>query len=272
MNIIQIYKKFPTEKNCIQHIENVRWKGKPKCPYCTSERVSSYKKAFRHHCNACNTSFSVTVGTIFHHTHLDLQKWFLAISLILNAKKGISSRQLARDIEVNKNTAWSMQMRIREAMLQYGDLLKGIVEMDETYIGGKPRKGDGKKRKRGRGTDKTPIVGMVAAGKVKAKKQDKKNLNFKGLRKLLFENADRENITLVTDDYRGYSPFSRLIDHVKVNHSAFEYARDGFHVNSIEGFWAILKRGIIGQYHQLSDKYLNKYINEFCFGIIHFRA
>ena len=96
----------------------------------------------RHHCNNCKTSFSVTVGTIFHHTHLPLQKWFLALSLILNAKKGISSRQLARDIEVTKDTAWLMQMRIRDAMIEQGELLSGIVEMDETYIGGKPRKGN----------------------------------------------------------------------------------------------------------------------------------
>src|SRR5271155_5779488 len=100
MNIIEIYKKFPTEKDCIAHLEIVRWKGKPICPYCKSDRVTPAPKESRHHCNACNTAFSVTVGTIFHHTHLDLQKWFLAISLILNAKKGISSRQLARDLQV----------------------------------------------------------------------------------------------------------------------------------------------------------------------------
>ena len=127
MNIIEIYKKFPTEKDCISHLEQVRWGGKPACPYCKSTRVTPLPLESRQHCNNCKTSFSVTVGTIFHHTHLDLQKWFLAISLILNAKKGISSRQLARDIKVTKDTAWSMQMRVRDAMIEQGELLSGII-------------------------------------------------------------------------------------------------------------------------------------------------
>src|SRR5258708_21257819 len=168
MNIVQIYKKFPAEEDCISHIETVRWRGIQVCPYCASTRVSANEH--RHHCNNCNTSFSVTVNTIFHHTHLPLQKWFLAISLILNAKKGLSARQLARDLEVNKNTAWFMGMRIRNAMFEQGELLKGIVEMDETYIGGKPRKGNGPARSgkknlpRGRGTDKPPVIGIVERG------------------------------------------------------------------------------------------------------------
>jgi transposase-like protein len=144
MNIIQVYKRFPTEDDCIDHLEKVRWQNKPTCPYCQSDNSSPLKNGKRrHHCNNCNTSYSVTVGTIFHHTHLDLQKWFLAISLILNAKKGISARQLARDLEVNKDTAWRISMKTREAMSQahQRELLTGLDEMDETYIGGKPRKG-----------------------------------------------------------------------------------------------------------------------------------
>ena len=140
MNIVAIYKRFPTEVDCISHIEHVRWHGVPVCPYCKSTRTTPMPSESRHHCNGCNTTFSVTVDTIFHHTHLDLQKWFLAISLVLNAKKGISARQLARDLEVNRNTAWFMGMRIRNAMFEQGELLKGIVEMDECYIGGKPAK------------------------------------------------------------------------------------------------------------------------------------
>jgi len=120
-------------------LEKVRWNSVPVCPYCKSTKTTTMKKEQRHHCNTCNTSFSVTVGTIFHKTKLDLQKWFLAISLVLNAKKGISSRQLSRDIEVNKDTGWYMIMRIRRAFAEYGELLEGIIEMDETYIGGKAR-------------------------------------------------------------------------------------------------------------------------------------
>lgn len=172
MNIIQIYKDFPNQDSCLDYLEKVRWRGTPTCPYCQSSNNSSLPAERRYHCNNCNTSFSVTVGTIFHKTHLYLQKWFLGISLIFNAQKGISARQFSRDLEVNKNTAWYMAMRIRRAMSERGqrELLCGLVEMDETYVGGKPRKGnagsegDGVLRKRGCGTKKAPVVGMIQRG------------------------------------------------------------------------------------------------------------
>src|ERR1700722_16322452 len=121
MNIISVFKTFPTQKSCIAHLEKVRWDKIPTCPYgCDSKKHAQTKRKneYRYHCNGCNASYCVTVGTIFQDTKLELQKWFLAISLIVNAKKGISSRQLARDIQVNLKTAWYMQMRIRKAMEQ----------------------------------------------------------------------------------------------------------------------------------------------------------
>jgi transposase-like protein len=129
MNIVSIYKIFPTEKDCLNHLEKVRWNNKPKCPYCQSTNQTPSPKEERYHCNNCNIAFSVTVGTIFHHTHLPLQKWFLALSLVLNAKKGISARQLGRDLEVNKDTAWRIAMKIRQAMTQQAqrEFLTGVV-------------------------------------------------------------------------------------------------------------------------------------------------
>ena len=163
---IKIYETFPTEKDCLSYLEKIRWNNKPSCPYCKSINSTPLSKENRHHCNNCNTSYKVTVGTIFHRTHLPLQKWFLAITIILNAKKGISSRQLSRDLQVNKDTAWRISMKIRDAMIQreQRELLTGIVEADETYIGGKPREGNGSNgnNKRGRGTKKTPVVGLVS--------------------------------------------------------------------------------------------------------------
>lgn len=266
MNIIQIYKKFPTEDSCIKHIEKVRWQNTPICPYCKSKKQTPLTKENRYHCNNCNTSFSVTVQTIFHHTHLPLQKWFLAISLILNAKKGIASRQLARDIEVNPKTAWFMQMRIRKAMNEYGELLKGIVEMDETYVGGKPRKNSGQYNKRGRGTKKTPVVGMVERdGNVKAKTQPKEKMKANDMKRIIDKNLDKDNTVLMTDDYKGYAPLNKIIEHHIINHSSGKYVDGDIHTNTIEGFWALLKRGIIGQYHHVTKKHLNKYIDEFCF-------
>lgn len=266
MNIIQVYKQFPTHNSCITHLENVRWKGTPICPYCKSKRVTTVPKEHRYHCNNCNTSFSVTVGTIFHKTKLDLQKWFMAISLVLNAKKGISARQLARDLEVNKDTAWYMGMRIRRAMAEYGDLLEGIIEVDETYIGGKPRKESPENKihsKRGRGTKKTPVLGLVERdGKVKA--QVVKDLNHKTLSRIVKENINPEKSKVFIDEFRGYCKMAGFVEHHTVNHQ-FEYANGEVHTNTIEGFWALLKRGIIGQYHKVSIRHLPKYINEFCY-------
>src|SRR5258706_10350794 len=113
---MQVFEKFATHDECIEHLERVRWHGKPSCPYCRFERVTPMPAERRHHCNNCKTSFGVTVGTIFHHTHVPLQKWFLAAVLVLNAKKRLSARQLARDLEVNKNTGWRMAMQIQKAV------------------------------------------------------------------------------------------------------------------------------------------------------------
>jgi len=142
MDIIEFFERFPTQKSCLEYLEKLRWQNKPRCPYCKSINQTPLKKEHRYHCNTCNTSFSVTVGTIFHKTHLSIQKWLLAISLILNAKKGMSARQLARHLKVHRNTAWRIAMKIREAMYEpeQRNLLQGIVEMDEAWIGGKPRK------------------------------------------------------------------------------------------------------------------------------------
>lgn len=271
MNIIQIYKQFPTHDDCIAHLESVRWPGGPRCPYCGSSNATPMSQEKRHHCNACNTSYSVTVGTIFHNTKLDLQKWFLAISLVLNAKKGISARQLARDLEVNKNTAWYMGMRIRKAMTEQGDLLRGVVEVDECYIGGKPRKGNdptGKTgEKRGRGTKKIPVVGAVERnGNVKAKVA--KDLKSTSLARFIREKVQIKDATVITDEFSGYCRLKYFVDHRTINHQE-AYVCGNIHTNNIEGFWAILKRGIIGQYHKVSARHLGKYVDEFSYRFNH---
>lgn len=274
MNITEIFKRFPTQEACIAHLEAIRWGDKPSCTYCGSLKVCRHteKNKVRWQCQDCRSSFSVTVGTIFHNTHVELQKWFLLISLMLNAKKGLSAYQAARDIQLRRPTVWSMMHRIRNAMEIDGRFLCGVVEMDETYIGGKPRKGnkrdddiDGGTNPRGRGTKKIPVVGMVARnGRVKAKHVSKRELNAAGFRELIREGINTKVASLITDEYRGYNNLDRLLPHVRINHSK-EYARGDIHTNTIESFWAILKRGIIGQYHKVSPKYLAKYLDEFCF-------
>lgn len=275
MNIVSIYAKFPTEADCIAHLEAVRWPAGPTCTYCRAPNPTRMPKESRYHCNRCKTSFSVTVGTIFHHTHLPLQKWLLAVSLVLNAKKGLSARQLARDLEVNKNTGWRMGMQIRAAMAEteQRSLLQGVVEMDETYIGGKPRKGNigsggqggGDKSTRGRGTKKIPVVGMVErGGNVKAMVTRHDRLKSKHLSALVRANIDISNATLITDEYAGYIGIKNFMEHKTINHRHW-YVDGNTHTNSIESFWALLKRGIVGQYHKVSLKHLPRYINEFSY-------
>lgn len=265
MNIPQLYKQFPTQLDCIKHLETVRWNDTPTCPYCNSTKQTPVKKENRYHCNNCNTSFSVTVGTIFHKTRLDLQKWFLAVSLVLNAKKGYSARQLGRDIDVTKDTAWRMFMQIRKAMVEQRELMTGIVEADETYIGGKEKnKHADKKQKGGQGgANQTSVVGVLQRdGKVVAKKVN--DTTKKTLKRFITDNVTKGS-TLATDEYRGYNGMDAHYEHLRVNHKAKQYVKGVAHTNSLEGFWSLFKRGIVGQYHQISDRYVDKYLNEFCF-------
>ena len=145
------------------------------------------------------------------------------------------------------------------------ELLTGLVEMDETYIGGKPRRGSKNDHKRGRGTSKIPVIGMAQwGGKIKAKAKSKKGLQAKHLSALVRRHIDIENATLITDEYKGYIRIKIFMSHETVDHKVWYV--DGFrHTNTIESFWALLKRGLIGQFHKVSIKHLPKYLDEFCY-------
>ncbi|MDE2439287.1 MAG: IS1595 family transposase [Patescibacteria group bacterium] len=229
-------------------------------------------------CWSCHKSFSATVNTIFHNSHVDLQKWFLLISLMFSAKKGLSAMQAARDLDMRRPTVWSMMHRIRAAMKDDGKLLAGIVEMDETFIGGKPRKKNrrdddtlgGDTSKRGRGTDKEAVVGIIERnGKVKAKPVDKCDMTAEQMAAFIRASIDTAHSVLNTDEWNGYNGVNNMVIHRRVNHRREYKADDMFsaqygsiHTNTIEGFWAIVKRAIYGQFHHVSKKYLGLYIGE----------
>ena len=269
MHLFSIFQQFPDQQACISHLEEVRWGEEPACPFCESPRVA--RKAERDlvgrwNCHACKSSFNVLSGTIFEKTRIPLQKWFLAISLVLNAKKSLSSYQLGRDLDLNQRSAWYMQQRIRAAMTQGDRLLSGLVEADETYVGGKPRRTNRKEdhtpNKPGRGTKKTAVIGAVErGGQVMA--QVAKDLTGKGIVKFLKSGVDLDDALLLTDEYRGYRAVDSLLPHAVINHQE-QYADGWLHTNTIEGFWALIKRAWYGSHHHYSPLYMPLYIAETC--------
>lgn len=256
-------KRFPTEDDCIRFLETIRW-GKdanPVCPYCGHECTKNKRKDDRYNCGSCHKAFRVTVGTIFHKTRQSLQQWFLLIVLMLNAKKGESGHNYARDIGISQPTMWRMTHKVRRAMAtDQVPLLQGIVEIDETYVGGKPRKpnsGPGTGT-RGRGTKKTAVLGMVErGGNVKAKTIE--TVTRETIQ--MFINSGINNATIYSDAYPPY----RKISDVIVDHASSFVDSDGNHTNNIESFWAIVKRGLFGQFHHVKRKYLDLYLAEFSY-------
>lgn len=267
MDLIEVFRRFPTQESCIAHLENIRWPEIPTCPHCTSKHVARKAekgRVGRWNCHTCHNSYNVLSGTIFEKTRVPLQKWFLAISLMLNAKKSLSSHQLARDCDLTPPTALYVQHRIRAAMTENDKMLKGVIEADETFVGGKPRrtnkKSDHKPNKPGRGTKKTAVIGAIErGGSVVAKVAE--DLTGKGIVKFLKKHVNIPESLLVTDEYPGYRAVDALMAHEVINHSE-QYAVGDISTNQIEGFWALIKRAWYGSHHHYSKKYMPLYIAE----------
>ena len=269
MDLIKVFQRFPDHESCLEHLERVRWGDTPACPHCGSlsvARKADMHRQGRWNCHDCKSSFNVLSGTIYEKTKLPLQKWFLAVSLFLNAKKSVSSYQLSRDLDLNQKSAWYMAMRIRRAMVDRDTMLSGIVEADEAYVGGKPRKSNNRKddrnNPRGRGTSKLPIIGAVErGGKVVAKPSPQ--VTSQDLTDFLQRNIDKDSL-LITDQYPGYSPMSRWIRHTTIDHSK-QYSEGLVNTNTIEGFWSLLKRAWYGTHHHYSKGFAMAYAVESCF-------
>jgi len=276
VDILQVFQSFQTQEQAVEYLEQVRWRGRPVCPYCHGESIyrhaSGDRTGQRWQCSSCHRVFSATVGTIFHGTHIALRDWFLMLALMLNAKKSVSACQIARDLGIRRPTVWSMMHRVRVAMANdpaQKDLLYGIVEADETYVGGKPRKANRKDDRidnpRGRGTKKTPVLGVVErGGRVIAMPAKPGQLSAKGITKFISRFVDKAGTLLITDEFGGYNRVSESMLHASVNH-AVQYADGLIHTNTIESFWALVKRAWYGQHHFYSKKYMHLYIAEACY-------
>ena len=267
------------------YLESIRWPNGPTCPHCgvVDEKHYRLKHATRKlwKCRACRKQFTVTVGTIFEGSHIGLHKWLLAFYLLCSSKKGMSAHQLHRMLGITYKSAWFMAHRIRYAMEQpaFTRLLTGTVEADETYVGGKPRRSNKKqyapldprepdKRLVGRGTDKTPVLLLVERNGGEARSFRMANVTGDSIGGAIRRNVDRK-AHLRTDSFSSYKKVGKeYASHESVNHLD-EYVRGDAHTNTAENFFSILKRGINGIYHHVSEAHLDRYLSEFDFRYNH---
>ena len=282
-NLIEVSTTFATEDACRAYLEAMRWPNGVRCLKCGGDRISRIVAKGRERINAqgeltrspdrhlyqcleqiCKYQFTVTDGTIFNDTHLPLHKWFLAVAMMCNAKKGMSAKEMERDLNVSYKTAWYLCHRIRKAMSREGGLFSGEVEVDATYVGGKYDK----RRQREPWQDKPAVAGLVQRdtetdhSKVIA-------LHVAGETKdvmiPLVEKRTTADTTIYTDDRNTYRTMKNSRTHDIVIHSHGEYVRGSAHTNSVENFWSNFKRGVIGSFHQISVKHLQRYLDEFQF-------
>lgn len=268
ISTFQLFEKFPDEESARIYIENRLWKDGVCCPTCKSTaNVTARKgKPGFHMCNRCRLDFTVRTGTIFGRSHVPLHKWLYAMYLLLTARKGISSLQLAKQIGVKQHTAWFLLQRIREACKNNAGMLKGIVEVDETYIGGRENNRhmyDRIHSPRER-SEKGAVIGIRERGGNTFAKVVK-STGGRELRSVIQENVTAGSRVL-TDDFGSYTALPKEgFAHDTVKHIAGEYVRGDVHTNSIESVWAVMKRGVHGVYHQVSKKHLDRYVDEFTF-------
>jgi transposase-like protein len=266
-SILELVKVFKDEQTCIDHLEQLRWNGNVISPFDETSKV--YKCAGnKYRCKNTGKYFNVRTDTLFDNTKVELQTWFVAIYLITGHKKGISSLQLSRDLNVTQKTAWFMLQRIRNCFgIENNSELDNTVEIDETFVGGKNKNRHMNKKvenSQGRSVkDKQPVLGMVErGGKLVAKLVD--NTQGETLTPEIIK-AVKLSASVFTDEWLGYKSLQRIYDHSFIKHHAHEYVNGRVHTNTIEGFWSLLKRGIVGIYHFTSKKHLQKYVDEFAF-------
>jgi transposase-like protein len=268
-SLFSLFEAFPDEQSCIDHMRSLRWKDGEFCPYCGGARIYHFSDRKTFKCGDCRQRFSIKVGTIFEDTKIALRKWFAAIWMITNHPKGIASTTLAKDINVTQKTAWFMLHRLRHAArtLSFNAPLKGTVEADTTFVGGKEKNRHSSDRKGGGqgGAGKAVVIGAVERnGEVRAA-----HISDQGLAaEYVKSNVERKSV-LMTDEDRVFKSMGKDYLHLTVRHSIGEYVRGAgqIHTQTIESVWALLKRQIIGIHHWVSPKHLQKYVDEMAWRI-----
>ena len=267
ISIVELLNRFSTESKAVEWLEQQRWNGVPTCSNCEhTDNISIPKsKKYTYWCGNCRKNFTIKTNTVMHSSKVPIQKWVVTMYYLMTARKGISSLQLSKEIGVTQKTAWFMLQRIREACKQSDFKLSEVVEVDETYIGGKEKnKHESKKIHAGRGpVGKTAVLGIrqrnghVVATPIQYTDKDT-------LQGFIAANVEQGS-TVYTDEHKSYIGLQGAFEHSTVNHSAKEYVNGMAHTNGIESVWALLKRGYHGTFHHISIKHLHRYVDEFTF-------
>jgi transposase-like protein len=260
MNLVALVERFRNEDKCRTYLEKIRWENGLKCPRCAKKKINRIEGRDQYDCQACHYHFSVTAGTIFHDSHLPLWKWFLAIYMMAESKKGVSACQIQRTLGIGSyKTAWYLCHRIRAAMTEaQPKKLNGTVEVDEAFIGGV-------KRGRGRGyylSNKAIVAGIIQRGG-DLRMSVIPNTQRRTLHNFINKFADDRTKEIITDEWKSYKGIAdHNTTHSTINHHKKEWVRGKVHTNTIESVWSLLKRSIVGSYHKISKKHMDAYLDE----------